>query len=380
MEKEDYLNLSGERFSVVYSIFGDEDFSKKKVNEIIVEQTIEYPTELVTSQFIKDFIIGHVESFEKCNDDHFQAEISFVIEESGFTLPQLLNVIYGNISLKVGIKVEKFILPKALLDHFKGPRFGMGGIRKLIGAEKRPLLSSAIKPMGLSLEELSKMAYDYAYGGMDIVKDDHGLSDLPYCPFKERVPMFAEAIQKANQETGSKCLYFPCINTKFENIKEQAMYAKNNGASGLLIIPGLLGFDAMRALADDDEIALPIMAHPSFIGSFVNGKNFGISTFAFFGQMGRLAGADSTVFANFGGRFSYSKQECIDIVDGCNEPMGDVKPIFPVAGGGLTFQLLPELLKVYSRDVVFLMGGGLHRESPDLVANCRKFRDLVEKI
>jgi len=380
MGKNNYLKLSGERFSVVYSLFGDEDFSKEKIKEIIVEQTIEYPAEMVTSGFINDFIIGHVEDFKKCDDDHYKAEISYVIEESGYTLPQLLNVIYGNFSLKPGVKVEKINLPLTLLKHFKGPRFGREGIRKLIGAEKRPLLSSAIKPMGLSLEDLSKMAYEYAYGGIDIIKDDHGLSDLPFCPFKERVPRFADAIQKANQETGSNSLYFPCISTKFEKIKEYAMIAKNSGASGLLILPGLIGFDAMRSLADDEEISLPIMAHPTFIGSYVIGKKFGISKYAFFGQIARLAGADSSIFTNFGGRFSISKQECKDIVDGCNVPMGQIKPIFPTAGGGITFQLLPEILDVYDRDVILLMGGGLHTESPDLIANCRKFREIVEKI
>jgi ribulose-bisphosphate carboxylase large chain len=380
MEKNKYLKLSGERFSVVYSLFGDENFSKAKMKEIIVEQTIEYPAEIVTSEFINDFIIGHVEDFKKCNDDHYQTEISYVIEASGYTIPQLLNVIYGNFSLKPGVKVEKINLPNTLLEYFKGPRFGREGIRKLVGAEKRPLLSSAIKPMGLSLEELSKMAYDYAYGGIDIIKDDHGLSDLPFCPFKERVPRFADAIQRANQKTGSNSLYLPCISTKFEKIKEYAVFAKKSGASGLLIIPGLIGFDAMRSLADDDEISLPIMAHPAFIGSYVIGKNFGISKYAFFGQIARLAGADSSIFTNFGGRFSFSKQDCKDIVDGCNDPMGHIKPIFPTAGGGITFQLLPEILKVYNRDVVLLMGGGLHTESSDLIANCRKFRDMVEKI
>jgi ribulose-bisphosphate carboxylase large chain len=380
MDDTKYLKLSGERFSVVYSIFGDEEFANSRTNEIIVEQTIEYPAEIVTSEFIKDFIIGHVEDFQKIHNDHYRLKVSYVIEESGYTIPQLLNVIYGNFSLKSGVKVEKIELPDTLLKYFKGPRFGKEGIRKLVGADKRPLLSSAIKPMGLAIEDLAKMAYDYAYGGIDLIKDDHSLSDLSFCPFRERVPRFAEAIQKANNKTGYKSLYFPCIATKFEKIKEYALFAKNAGANGLLVLPGLIGFDAMRSLADDEEISLPLMFHPAFLGSYVIGNNFGISKYAFFGQIARLAGADTSIYPNFGGRFSFSKQECKEIADGCKVPMQHMKPIFPTAGGGLTFQLIPELLEVYDRDVIFLMGGGLHKESSDLVANCKKFRELIEKI
>jgi hypothetical protein len=36
---------------------------------------------------------------------------------------------------------------------------------------------TALKPMGSTTAELAKMAYDFAKGGIDIIKDDHGLAD-----------------------------------------------------------------------------------------------------------------------------------------------------------------------------------------------------------
>lgn len=372
------LLLSGTRFQVEYAIFGDEDFAHFRANEIIIEQTIEYPPELVKSALIKDHIVGRIEDLQQVADGLFNVIISYTIEETGFNLPQFLNVVYGNISMKTGVRVEKIHFPPELLKHFKGPRFGKEGMRKLVKVFTRPLTCSAIKPMGLPLSELVQMASDYAYGGLDMIKDDHGLNDLPFSHFKERVARCAEAILEANAKTGFNTLYFPCIVTPFERLLDYAHYAKEVGASGFLAVPGLTGFDSMRMLADQDDLNLPILYHPAFQGSYYIGEQIGFSKYSFFGQIARLAGADASIFPNFGGRFSFSRTECEEIVSGCNADMGNIKPIFPAAAGGLTFQVLPEMQEVYGHDVLFIMGGGLHRESADLVANCRKLREMLE--
>jgi len=145
-----------------------------------------------------------------------------------------------------------------------------------------------------------------------------------------------------------------------------------------LIAPGLVGFDAMRILAEDDSIALPVFCHPALLGSYVLSPENGISHAALFGQMVRLAGADGTIYPNFGGRFSFSIEECRQIADATAAPMGELKPIFPCPGGGMSISSIPEAFRIYGSDVVFLVGGGLFRSGPDIIENCRYFRKLVE--
>jgi ribulose-bisphosphate carboxylase large chain len=58
-----------------------------------------------------------------------------------------------------------------------GPSFGVEGMRDLIGVHDRPLTCSAIKPVGLSLEELVTLFAGSLIGGIDIIKDDHYLAD-----------------------------------------------------------------------------------------------------------------------------------------------------------------------------------------------------------
>ena len=271
-------------------------------------------------------------------------------------------------------------LPPVLLDAFKGPRFGRDGLRALLGVPKRPLLCTALKPMGLSPKQLGEQAYQCALGGMDMIKDDHGLTNQGFSAYEDRVQCCAEAVARANQETGFKCIYAPNVTAPADQVVDRALWARRAGAGGLLVVPGLVGLDTMRLLADDDRIGLPVLSHPSFQGSYVVNGDQGLSHYVLFGQLNRLAGADITIFPNYGGRFSFSVEECQDVVAGTSVPMGRIQPIFPAPAGGMTVDRVPDMLKVYGRDVVFLIGGGLHKRGPDLIASCRYFRELVEQM
>jgi ribulose-bisphosphate carboxylase large chain len=144
------------------------------------------------------------------------------------------------------------------------------------------------------------------------------------------------------------------------------------------VAPGLTGLDAMRCLADDDGLALPILAHPAFQGTYVLHPSSGISHSLLFGQLPRLAGADATIFPNFGGRFGFTRDECLSIVRGTEVDLGSLKAIFPTPGGGMSLERVPEMLEVYGSDVLLLIGGGLLTPASDLEDNCRRFRELVE--
>jgi ribulose-bisphosphate carboxylase large chain len=273
--------------------------------------------------------------------------------------------------------VERLELPESLLADFQGPRFGREGLREHLGVYDRPLLCTALKPMGLTARDMADLAYQCALGGIDIIKDDHGLGDQPFAPYWERMQRCADAVQRANQETGRRSIYMPNVTGPAEKVVESARFARQVGAGGILVCPGITGLDVMRYLADDEEIALPIMSHPALQGSFVTSPDSGISHYALFGQIARLAGADATIYPNWGGRFSFSKEECQSIAAGTEVAMGGLKPIFPTPGGGMTLERIPELFEVYGKDVIFLVGGGLFKQGPNLVENCKYFLSMI---
>ncbi|MGA0221861.1 MAG: RuBisCO large subunit C-terminal-like domain-containing protein, partial [Candidatus Nanopelagicales bacterium] len=234
------------------------------------------------------------------------------------------------------------------------------------------------KPMGSSPQTLAAMARTIATAGFDIIKDDHGLADQPWATWRDRVTTIAQAVNEAASETGHPSAYMPSLNVPADSLREAAFFAKEAGARALLVLPGISGFDAMRSLADDDELALPIMAHPSFLGSNVVNPDQGIDHGIMFGTLMRLAGADISIFPNHGGRFSFSPQQCSAIQAACLAPLGSLASAWPSPGGGMTLDRINELTDFYGIDVALLVGGALHRG--DLAENARRLVQSVQTV
>lgn len=375
------LTLAGDRFTVIYRLFAtNRAAARAKAEGICLEQTVEAPLHLLADDDIRAEVTGRIESLEAVADNRFEAAISYAIETAGPELTQLLNVIFGNSSMQPGIRVQHLILPDSLLRRFKGPRFGRTGVRKLLGVAKRPLLCTALKPMGLSARSLANLAHQFALGGIDIIKDDHGLADQPFAPFQERMQRCAAAVNEGSQKSGYRCIYAPNITGPANQIVDRAFEAKQAGAGGVMLAPGLTGFDVMRQLAEDDSFALPIFSHPAWLGSFAVHPDHGVSHRVIFGQIPRLAGADATIYVNYGGRFSFSRRDCRNIVAGAGTPLGQIKPIFPTPGGGMTLARLPEMVEFYGHNVILLVAGGLYGHGPNLEENCRQFRQFAEQV
>lgn len=371
--------VSGQRFTVHYSLTGNEQEAMEKARTICIEQTVEFPEEHVPAGMIREHVFGRIESLEIQTSGKYRASISYAVETAGDELPQLLNVIFGNSSIKPGIRVEALDLPETLQTIFRGPRFGRQGLRDYLQIPKRPIICTALKPMGLSAEGLAELAYQFAKGGIDIIKDDHSLADQPFAGFEERVQRCAEAVRRANRETGLHAVYMPNITTSFSKTLSRARFAKQQGAGAWIVSPGLTGLDVMRELSQDPDTALPMFFHPALLGTFVTHPDHGFSHSFLFGQLPRLAGADAVIFPHYGGRFPFSPENCREIIQGTETDMGAIQPIFPSPGGGLRLDQVPELLDFYGSDVVLLIGGDLFSRGPNLVENCRYLRELVEK-
>ena len=371
-----HAQLSGERFLVTYELFGTEADCRTAAEEICVEQSIEFPVSVVPDGDIPGQIVGRIENFTNAGEDTWKAEISFCAETAGeFT--QFLNVVFGNFSIKQHVRVAKIELSPSLYSFIRGPRFGIEGIRGLLQEFDRPILMTALKPMGLSASDFASLIRVFAENGIQIVKDDHGLADQKFAPFRDRVKYCCEAAKDAYERTGKKCLYVPNVTAPFLELRERALYAKECGAGGIMVAPGLTGLDAMKALAEDDEIGLPVFSHPAFSGSNVINRQ-GFSIPAYYGTVMRLAGADAVIFPNYGGRFAFTKEECLGIAQAGKEPLRDLKTMIPCPSGGMQIDRISGMLETYGKDICLLIGGGLFTCGPDLEKNCRDFVKAVE--
>ncbi len=382
-DSELFAELTGDlkessRFTATYRIAAPTyDEAKKLAFGICVEQTVECPYELVEGTFIADTIVGEIEDLKKAEPGAYYATISYAPEAVGDEMAELLNMLFGNTSLQPGIRLMSFELPEAMYDNYPGPRFGRSGLRELCGVEHGPILMSAIKPLGRSPKELAKMVYDLALGGCPIIKDDHSLMNQSYAPFEERVLQCVMALADAKEKTGKKSLYIANCTTDGLGFLERAYKAKEIGADGIMAAPAITGFTMIRDLARDPDFGLPIFLHPCFSGPQVLAKDAGISPFCYYGQLSRLAGADASIFTSFGGRFAFSQDTCTKIAEGTETKMAYLKPNFPVPSGGMRWQLFKEMIRVYGPDTIFLVGGALQTEGPDLTANTKFFLEKL---
>lgn len=369
--------LSGSRFSVTYLLRGDEAAALERAKALCVEQTVEFPAEHIDCHTIREQLIGKIESMTFIGGKMARTVISYADETAGAELPQLLNVIYGNSSIQPGVTLERIKLSAAQKAYFPGPRFGVSGLRKRLGVYDRPLACTALKPMGLPAESLADEAYQCALGGIDLIKDDHGLMDQDFARFRKRVELVTAAVSKANSETGGHTIYVPNLSGGFQDMLSRICLAEDCGAGGLMFAPGLVGFDLLHYAARHGS--LPVICHPAFLGGSLDRGRGGIDCACLLGQLPRIAGADLTIFPNYGGRFSLTKEQCKGIRDAASEKMRSLRPIFPCAAGGMTVSKIKEMQTFYGNDAALLIGGGLFTAPGTLTENCKKFINELEK-
>lgn len=357
-----------DRVLATYRVRGDAAAIGQRALALAVEQSIEMPLAAVRDDWIRDEIVGHPEAVAPDPEapGAWRVTIGLSTHTIGDDPGQLLNMLFGNSSLQPDVELLDAVLPAPLLAAMPGPAFGIAGLRALVGASERPLTCTALKPQGLSPEQLAALAYRFARAGIDLIKDDHGIADQAYAPFARRVPLVQAAIRRANDETGGRCVYAPSLSGGPGRVAAQLAVVRAHGVRGVLACPMLLGPAAFVELVRGGG-DLAILAHPALAGAAR------IAPALLLGRLMRLFGADATIFPNFGGRFAYDRATCRAIADAARDPLGDHRPALPVPAGGMHVGRVDEMLAEFGRDVMLLIGGNLLEAGDALDARAREF-------
>lgn len=335
-----------------------------RAESLLLEQTVELSRAVASDDWVRAHIIGEVLSIEPRDSGGFAVAVEQPLRTTALDPAQFLNVAFGNSSLQPDVKLVGVEPPDAFFETFRGPRFGAGVLREKLGAHRRALTATALKPMGLPAEKLAALAYSFAVAGIDIVKDDHGLADHDFCPFEQRVELCQRAVEKANAETGGHTIYAPNLIGSPASVHRQFAFAREAGAGAVLLAPMLVGPALLHELAG--AAALPIIAHPAFGGSEW------IAPEVLFGDIFKWFGADASIYPHLGGRFSYSRETCLSLAARLNSSTHGLKPAFPVPAGGIKTGRVREVLSFYGVETILLVGGSL-LESGDVIQRTREF-------
>ncbi len=374
---EGALLLSGERFSVEYQIHGSAGEARERAEVLCIEQTVEAAEHVIPPGAIREQLLGQISGWESLDQSHHRAVITFPTELLDGSVGTLVHMAFGMAGLRGQVRLTGLSLPDGELAE-TGPRFGTPGLRDLVQVPTRPLVCAVLKPLGFTPVQLAALAYEFALGEVDIIKDDQSLGDQPFCRFEERITRCAEAVSAASQRTGKPCLYAPHISSPWPVLMARASLAEKAGAGALLVCPGLVGFDAMASLARNPSVSLPLVSHPDFLGSHYVSPDSGIAPQVLFGLLPRIAGADVSIYPTYGLTYPISADDCRQIATACRRRLGPCPPIFPTAAGRMSSSRIDEMTGLYGEDFMFILGSDVRRETGGIRTACREFIRLLE--
>jgi ribulose-bisphosphate carboxylase large chain len=360
------------RITAVYKVAATAEDIRAKADSLAVEQSVEMPLAAIADARIRAEIAGRVESIEAAGPGSFRVSIGLAAATLGHEPGQLMNMLFGNSSLHDYVRLDDVVLPPAVTALFGGPHGGVSRLQTQVGARGRAMTCAALKPQGLSPQGLATLAASLAAGGIDYIKDDHGLADQSYSPYLARVRASAAAVRAAAEATGHPTRYVPSLSGHLGQLTEQIRIAKGEGLDTVLIAPMVVGLPAFHALTrEHPEIAF--IAHPAMGGAAR------IAPPLLLGRLFRLFGADAVIFPNHGGRFGYSRETCAAIAEAARAPWNGLAPALPVPAGGMTLDRLPELIRFYGADAMILIGGALLSAGERLTSETARFvKDVTE--
>lgn len=304
-----------------------------------------------------------------------------IINIKGDGIPMLLTSVIGNISITHGLKLVDLAFPKAYLEDFKGPKFGIDGLRKHLNVPERPLLNNMVKPCtGHTCDVAADLVYQAAVGGCDVVKDDELIANPSFNTLEDRITAVMESIDRANSEKGEKTLYTINITSKFPEMFEYADKMVEMGANALMINYLTAGFEALRAVCEDPSIKVPVLGHMDFAGAYIGGPWTGLTSMLVLAKLPRICGADTVVIPA-----PYGKAEILDEryeqnLKALRFPLQHIKPTLPMPSGGITPGMVEKCMKEAGNDILIGSGGGIHSHPDGPISGARAFRQAIDAV
>ena len=351
---------------------------KEAAGAIAAESSIGTWTELTTVKLYVAKLAARVFKLE-----NNEAKIAYPIElfEKG-NMPNILSSVAGNVfGLKAlrNLRLQNVEIPKDLVHSFKGPKYGIEGIRRILNVRDRPLVGTIIKPkLGLNAVDHAKVAYDAWAGGCDIVKDDENLSSQKFNDFEDRLHETLESRDRAEHETGEKKVYMINITAETETMLERAEMVFDHGGRYVMVDILTCGWSALQTLRKRD-LTLVIHAHRAGHAAFTKNPLHGISMQSI-ATIARIIGVDQLHVGTVVGKMSETKSEVLENIDSCKRELYGLKSVMPVASGGLHPRLVPALLENFGLDVVIQAGGGIHGHPNGTKTGALAMRHAVDAV
>lgn len=307
-------------------------------------------------------------------------QIAFPVLNFGHQFPMMLTTLTGNdASTSIQSKLMDVQLPKKFVAGFKGPKYGIEGIRALVGVQKRPLLLNMIKPCtGITPAAGARIFYETALGGVDFIKDDELLGNPDFSDISNRVKEYKKAAQKAFEETGHKTHYVVNITDRFGNMINNAKRAIELGVDAIMVNYAVTGFDILQHIAE--AVDVPVLGHYAGAGVLYESDRNGISSHLIVGKFPRLAGADMVIINTPYGSYPLKYQKYLSTAHQLTLPLYDLRPALPAVGGGVHPGLVKRFITDLGIDILLASGGAVQGHPHGATAGAKAMRQAIDAV
>lgn len=328
----------------------------------------------------------------KINDSYVKIAYPNDLFEEG-NMPQILSSIAGNIfGMKAldGLRLVDVKWPKNLINSFKGPQYGIKGIRDILKIKRRPITATVPKPkVGYYAEEHAQHGYEIWTGGVDLLKDDENLSNQKFNRFEKRLELSMKMRDKAENETGERKSYLINITAEVDEMKRRAKLVKDFNNEYIMIDILTIGWAAVQTIRDECEnLGLMIHAHRAFHAAFDRNPNHGMSMKVLaeiarmqgvdqlhIGGLGKLAGDKTEVLNNYKKIAQNSNEADLEVLE---QNWHGMKNVLSVCSGGVHPGIIHRLIELLSMDIAVQVGGGVLGHPGGTQSGAKALRQAID--
>ena len=280
----------------------------------------------------------------------------------------LVNIMGGQLDIDIIEKchVKDILFPEQVLSKFKGPKFGIQGIREFTGVQDKPVLGSIIKPKtGITPQVLLEMVKELVEGGVNFIKEDEILSNPSFCKIEDRVPLIMDYLKD------KQVIYSVSIHADYPYILDRVKQVHELGGNSVHV-NFWCGLGVYKAIRDLD---LPIFLHFQKSGDkiFTNRNHDFYIDWIVVCKLAALMGVDFIHACMIGGYYKWEEEETVDAVKVLNS-LGTMPALSCGFHPGLTDWVTSKVGNDYMANV----GGAIHGHPNGTVAGATAMRQSID--
>lgn len=269
--------------------------------------------------------------------------------------------------------IEKCVIkhiefPEKFKKEFKGPKFGIKGIREFTNTYDKPLLGGIVKPkVAPNVDTLLSMVKEMVEGGVNFIKEDEIMSNPSSCPINERVPKIMEYLKDKN------VIYSVCINADPPHLLDRVKRVYELGGNSVHVNfwSGLGSYKAIR------DLDLPMFIHFQKSGDKIltdKSHRFHIEWDVICDLAG-LMGVDFIHAGMWGGYMSSNEMELGHTLDILRS-----HGVMPALSCGMHPGLIEAINQRFGIDYMANTGGAIHGHPGGSKKGTMAMRQAIDKI